>query len=179
MELSFAYSGKVRLIRALRDYKQRSLTVLGAKKPINIKHINIFLTALAGQSSRGRTPTCPRDKRDKQNGDFTVEFNRERPVCPRDGFHFVPGRGPICPRDGSCLSRSPAENVYVYWFFLARLFSKAANPPNRRGTFLSNFVLQRCLTPLVSCLSCTRLWVPPVALHAVALHVLQLISWIL
>ena len=39
--------------------------ILGAKKPINRKHINIFLTALAGQSSQGRTPTRPRDKRDK------------------------------------------------------------------------------------------------------------------
>ena len=43
-----------------------------------------------------------------QNGDFTVELNRERPVCPRDGSHFVPRRGPICPRDGSCLSRTPS-----------------------------------------------------------------------
>ena len=43
-----------------------------------------------------------------QNGNFTVELNRERPVCPRDGSHFVPRRGPICPRDGSCLSRTPA-----------------------------------------------------------------------
>ena len=36
----------------------------GRKKPINRKHINIFLTALAGRSSQGRTPTRPRDKRD-------------------------------------------------------------------------------------------------------------------
>ena len=35
------------------------------KKPINRTHINIFLTALVGQSSQGRTPTRPRDKRDK------------------------------------------------------------------------------------------------------------------
>ena len=40
---------------------------------------------------------------------FTVELNRERPVCPRDGSHFVPGRGPICPKDGSCLSRTPSR----------------------------------------------------------------------
>ena len=38
---------------------------LGAKKPINRKHINIFLTALEGESSQRRTPTRPRDKRDK------------------------------------------------------------------------------------------------------------------
>ena len=44
-----------------------------------------------------------------QNSDFTVEFNKERPVCPKDGSHFVPERGPICPRDGSCLSRRPSR----------------------------------------------------------------------
>ena len=38
---------------------------LGAKKPINRKHINILVTALVGQSSQGRTPTRPRDKRDE------------------------------------------------------------------------------------------------------------------
>ena len=69
------------------------------KKPINRKHINIFLTALVGQSSQGRLPH-PSQGQTGQNGDFTVELNRERPVCPRDGSHFVPGRGPICPRDG-------------------------------------------------------------------------------
>ena len=37
----------------------------GSKKTINRKHIIIFLTALAGQSSQGQTPTRPRDKRDK------------------------------------------------------------------------------------------------------------------
>ena len=59
--------------------------------------------------------TIPRDKPHPsqgqmgQNGDFTVELNRERPVCPRDGSQFVPGRGPVCPRDGSCLSRTPSR----------------------------------------------------------------------
>ena len=77
------------------------------KKPINRKHINIFLTALVGQSSQGRTPTRPRDKRDKM-AFLLWELNRERPVCPGDGSRFVPGRGPICPRDGSCLSRTPS-----------------------------------------------------------------------
>ena len=37
----------------------------GEQKPTNRKHINIFLTALAGQSSQGRAPTRPRDIRDK------------------------------------------------------------------------------------------------------------------
>ena len=55
-----------------------------------------------------------------QNGDFTVELNRKRPVCPRDRSQFVPGRGPVFlgPRDGSCLSgHRPAQNVSVHWFF--------------------------------------------------------------
>ena len=39
-----------------------------------------------------------------QSGGLTVEWNRQRPVCPRDGSQFVPATGPVCPRDGSCLS---------------------------------------------------------------------------
>ena len=64
----------------------------GRKKPINRKHINIFLMALAGRSSQGRTPTRPRFQTG-QNGDLSVEFNRKRPVCPRDRPQFVPGMG--------------------------------------------------------------------------------------
>ena len=52
-----------------------------------------------------------------------MELNRERPVCPRHGSHFVPGRGPICPKDGSCLSRTPSPpKMFMFiGFFLARL----------------------------------------------------------
>ena len=54
---------------------------------------------------------------------FTVELNRKRPVCPRDGSQFVPGRGPVCPRDGSCLSRTPSRPkcLCLLVFALARL----------------------------------------------------------
>ena len=45
--------------------RRKGLLFGGGKKPINRKHINIFLTTLAGQSSQGRTPTRPRDKQDK------------------------------------------------------------------------------------------------------------------
>ena len=38
----------------------------GAKKNNKLKYIAIFLTALAGQLSQGRTPTRSRDKRDKK-----------------------------------------------------------------------------------------------------------------
>ena len=75
---------------------------------IYVATVNIFLTAFAGQSSQGQTPH-PSQGQTGQNGDFTVEFNRERPVCSRDGSHFLPRRGPICPRDGSCLSRTPSR----------------------------------------------------------------------
>ena len=73
-----------------------------------------------------------------QNGDFTVELNRERPVCPRDGSHFVPRRGPICPRDGSCLSRTPSlrKCLCLLVFFLARAY-RGQNPQNRERGFRS------------------------------------------
>ena len=96
----------------------RQFTNLGRKKkPINRKHINIFLTALVGQSSQGRTPTRPRDKRDKmaillwnstEKGRFVPGTG---PILSRGGVPFVPGTVPFCPR------QRPAENVHVYWFF--------------------------------------------------------------
>ena len=44
-----------------------------------------------------------------QNGDFTAEFNRERPVCPGKGPGLSQGRVPVCPRNGSCLSRTQSR----------------------------------------------------------------------
>ena len=38
-----------------------------------------------------------------------MEFNRKRPICPRDGSRFVPQTGSVCPRDGSCFSRTPSR----------------------------------------------------------------------
>ena len=58
------------------------------------KRRNTFLTALAGQSSQGRTP--PIQGQTRQNGEFIVQFNR-------DGSRFIPGTGLVCPWDGSCL----------------------------------------------------------------------------
>ena len=58
-----------------------------------------------------------------QNSDFTVELNRERLVCPRDGSHFVPGRGPICPGDSSCFSRRPSRRKCLCLInFISTLF---------------------------------------------------------
>ena len=70
-----------------------------------------------------------------QNSDLTVELNRERPVCPRDGSHFGPGRGPVCPRNGSCLSRRPSRRkcLCLLIFFLARLEGPTRKPRHASG----------------------------------------------
>ena len=94
------------------------------KRPINRKHINIVLTALAGQSSQARTSPLSQG----QYGDFTVELSRKRLDCPRDGSRFVPGTGPVCPRQGSCREHRPAQNVSDYWFFLPDLQESRGHP---------------------------------------------------
>ena len=90
---------------------------LGAGMPINIKHINIFLTALAGQSSQGRTPTRPRDKRDKIAALLWIRPGTG-PILSRGGVPFVPGTVPVCP------GHRPAENVYGYWFFSCQIHNR-------------------------------------------------------
>ena len=84
------------------------------------KHINIFLTALAGQSSQGRSPARPRDKRDKmaillwkstENGCFVPGTG---PGLSQGRIPLVPGTVPVCPE------HRPAKSVYVCWVFLAR-----------------------------------------------------------
>ena len=72
----------------------------GSKKTNKQKTHKHFSDGPCGTIFRGTNPH-PSQGQTGQNGDSTVEFNRERPVCPRDGPHFVPGRGPICPRDGT------------------------------------------------------------------------------
>ena len=55
--------------------------------------------------------------------EFTVQFDRRRPACRRDGSQlfqgreaFVPGTVPVCPW------HRPAQNVYVYWSFSCRIY---------------------------------------------------------
>ena len=85
---------------------------------INRKHINIFLTALGGQSSQGRTPPRPRDKRDKmaillwnqtEKGQFVPGTG---PILSRGGVPFLPGTVP--------LSRTPSRRkcLCLLVFFL-------------------------------------------------------------
>ena len=93
---------------------------LGAKKKTNKQKTHKhFSDGPRGTIVPGRTPTRPRDKRDKM-AILLWNSKKERPVCPRDGSHFVPGRGPICPRDGSCLSRTPSRRkcLCLLVFFL-------------------------------------------------------------
>ena len=87
--------------------KKLSLPKVGSKKTNKQKTHKHFSDSPCGTIVPGTNPH-PSQGQTGQNDDFTVELNRERRVCPRDGSHFVPGRGPICPRDGSCLSRTPS-----------------------------------------------------------------------
>ena len=87
-------------------------TTIGSKKTNKQKTHKHFSDGPCGTIVPGTNPH-PSQGQTGQNGDFTVELNRERPVCPRDGSHFVPGRGPICPRDGSCLSRTPSRPIRI------------------------------------------------------------------
>ena len=90
------------------------------KKTINRKHINIFLTALVGQSSQGRTPTRPRDKQDKMaillwnlpwKGRFVPGTG---PILSRGGVPFVPGTVPVP-------ETVPPKMFMFIGIFLARL----------------------------------------------------------
>ena len=77
----------------------------GPKKNYKQKTHKHFSDGPCGTIVPGTNPH-PSQGQTGQNGDFTVEFNRKRPFCPRDRSQFFPGRGPVCPRDGSCLSRT-------------------------------------------------------------------------
>ena len=101
------------------------------KKTINRKHINIFLTALAGQSSQGQTGTRPRDKRDKMA--ITLWNSREKGrIVLGTGPNLSQRRGPVCPRDGSCLSRTPSRPkcLCLLFFFL----SDMSQEPSTNGS---------------------------------------------
>ena len=106
----------------LRDFARLSTTLrlcttfhnfprayLGAKKKTNKQKTHKhFSDNPCGTIVPGTNPH-PSQGQTGENGDFTVEFNRKRPVCPRDGSQFVPGRGPVCPRDSPCLSWTPSR----------------------------------------------------------------------
>ena len=74
----------------------------GKQTPINRKHINIFLTALVGQSSQGRTP---------HPSQFVKKLQIYCRIQEKKGRCLSQGRVPICPREGSRLSRGRLQFV--------------------------------------------------------------------
>ena len=89
----------------------------GKRKPMNTKHINIFLTAIAGQSSQDEPSPVPGTNGTKWRFYCGIQQKTAGlsqgwvPLCPRAGSLFVPGPVPVCPE------HRPAKNDYVYWFF--------------------------------------------------------------
>ena len=88
-----------------------------------------FLTALVGQSSQGRTPTLPRDKRDKM---AILLWNAG----------LSQGRVPICPGEGSRLSQGrflfvldtvPPKMFMFIGFFLPDLHLRLEPPCPQNG----------------------------------------------
>ena len=118
---------------------------LGAKKNNKQKTHKHFSDAPCGTIVPATNPPpVPRTKgQTGQNGDFTVELNRERPILSRGGAPFVPGTVPVCP------GHRPAENVYVYWFSSCPRMGKfhqnfAAKNSAKTGKFHANFTLLGC-----------------------------------
>ena len=111
-----------------RGTKQRYFEQVGwGRKTINTKHINIFLTALAGESSQRQTGTRPREKRDKmtillwnsaENGQFVPGTG---PGLSEGRVLFVPGTVPVCP------GHRPAQRIInVYWFYSCLSWGQSA-----------------------------------------------------
>ena len=62
-----------------------------------------------------------------QNGDFTVELNRERPVCPREGSHLSQGRFLFVP------DTVPPKMFMFIGFFLPDWWPGAGGPGDCPG----------------------------------------------
>ena len=50
-----------------------------------------------------------------------MEFNRKRPVCPRDASQSAAGKGPVCPRAGG---HSPAPKMFMFFGFSRHFVQK-------------------------------------------------------
>ena len=94
---------------------------VGAEKTNKQKTHERFSDGPCGTIVPGTNPH-PSQGQTGQNGDFTVEVNRKRPVFPRDGSQFVLGRGPVCPRDGVPFvpDTVPPKMFMFIGFFLAQ-----------------------------------------------------------
>ena len=119
----------------------------GGKKPKNTKHINIFLSPLAGQSSQVRTSTCPRDKRDQMamllwnltdNGRFVPGTD---PGLFQGGVPFVPGLVPLCPEHRP---RPKCLCLLVFGFFLPHFLAESHQkkiPPKKLCSRISQVIV--------------------------------------
>ena len=112
-----------------------------AKKTNKQKTHKHFSDGPCGTIVPGTNPH-PSQGQTGQNGDFTVEFNRKRPACPRDGSRFVPGTGlglsqrrvPFVP------NTVPRKMFMCIGDFLARIWTRGGRtflkkcPPAGTGT---------------------------------------------
>ena len=89
----------------------------GKKKPININNLGGTVSGTNGTPSLGQAGPCPGTNWDRpwnKPGRFLFTSTVKSPfcpVCPWDGWGFVPG---------TIVPQGPSENVYafsVYWFF--------------------------------------------------------------
>ena len=74
------------------DHRETAHLGWGQKKNNKQKTHKHFSDGPCGTIVPGTNPH-PSQGQTGQNSDLTVELNRERVVCPRDGSHFVPGMG--------------------------------------------------------------------------------------
>ena len=108
---------------------------MGEKKTNKQKTHKHFSDDSCGTIVPGTNPH-PSQGQTGQNSDFTVQFNRKRhwfvpgtgPNLSLGGVPFVPGIVPVCP------GHRPAQNVYVYRFFLARKIGSGHKGSVRRGS---------------------------------------------
>ena len=92
--------------------------VYGQEKTNKHKTHKHFSDGPCGTIVPGTNPH-PSQGQTGQNGDFTVEFNRKRPICPRDVSQFVPGTGPGLSRGRflSVLNTVPPKMFMFIVFF--------------------------------------------------------------
>ena len=138
----------------------RSKLPLGAKKRTNKQKTHKHFSDGPCGTIVPATHPHPSQGQTGQNGDFTVELNRKRPVCPRDGSQFVPGRGPVCPRDGLCLSQTPSRPkcLCLLVFFLPD--SRNFTSEGFHGNMHRSRQRLRSLTEMVAILIFRKLYLP-------------------
>ena len=120
----------------------------GEKKPINSKHINIFLTALAGQSFQDEPPPVPGTNGTKWRFDCGIKQERaglsqgQVPVCPRERSHLSQGRFLFVPD-----TVPPKTFMFIGFFFSEKKpknIGVAPPPLLSREVSHRNLGLQRC-----------------------------------